>query len=85
MGGTEFWRGLAPVPDALEPDAQPEVFHQFAPSDDERYYLPLSPTVLSLPLWISPRDNFTRAFRARSGYPTSAVRPGGPSIACPRD
>jgi 2,4'-dihydroxyacetophenone dioxygenase len=54
--GTEFWRGLEPIADALKPDAQPEVFHQLAPIDDERYYVPLSPTVGSRPLWISPRD-----------------------------
>lgn len=55
--GTEFWRDLKPIADAMKPDAQPEVFHQLAPTDDERYYVPLSPTVLSRPLWISPRDN----------------------------
>jgi 2,4'-dihydroxyacetophenone dioxygenase len=55
--GTEFWRELSPIRDALKPDAQPEVFHQFAPIDDERYYVPLTPTVGSRPLWISPRDN----------------------------
>ena len=55
--GTEFWRDLKPIANALKPDAQPEVFHQFAPIDDERYYAPLSPTVGSRPLWISPRDN----------------------------
>ncbi len=57
QAGTEFWRGLTPIADALKPDAQPEVFHQLAPIDDERYYVPLSPTVGSRPLWISPRDN----------------------------
>lgn len=55
--GTEFWRDLKPIADAMKPDTQPEVFHQFAPIDDERYYVPLSPTVGSRPLWISPRDN----------------------------
>ena len=55
--GTEFWRDLKPITNALKPDAQPEVFHQIAPIDDECYYAPLSPTVGSRPLWISPRDN----------------------------
>lgn len=54
---TEFWSDLKPIVNALKPDAQPEVFHQNAPIDDERYYAPLSPTVFSRPLWISPRDN----------------------------
>ena len=55
--GTEFWRDLKPIVNPLKPDAQPEVFHQFAPVEDERYYVPLSETVGSRPLWISPRDN----------------------------
>jgi len=54
---SEFWQDLKPITDSMKPDAQPEVFHQFAPIDDERYYAPLSETVLSRPLWISPRDN----------------------------
>lgn len=54
---TEFWADLKPIVNALKPDALPEVFHQFAPVDDERYYAPLSETVFSRPLWISPRDN----------------------------
>ena len=54
---TEFWADLKPIVDALKPDAQPEVFHQLAHIDDERYYAPLTETVFSRPLWISPRDN----------------------------
>jgi hypothetical protein len=55
--GSELWRDLKPIATALKPDAQPEVFHRFAPIDDERYYVPLSETVGSRPLWISPRDD----------------------------
>ncbi|MDP5183649.1 2,4'-dihydroxyacetophenone dioxygenase family protein [Blastococcus sp. BMG 814] len=55
--GGEFWRDLKPIVNSMKPDAQPEVFHQFAPVDDDRFYVPLSPTVVSRPLWISPRDN----------------------------
>ncbi|MEU2006801.1 2,4'-dihydroxyacetophenone dioxygenase family protein [Rhodococcus sp. NPDC019627] len=54
---TEFWSELKPIVNALKPDAQPEVFHQFAPEEDERFYVPLSPTMLSRPLWISPSSN----------------------------
>jgi 2,4'-dihydroxyacetophenone dioxygenase len=53
----EFWMDLKPIENALKPDAQPEVFHQFAPIDDERYYVPLSETAFSRPLWISPSTN----------------------------
>lgn len=55
--GTEFWSTLKPIANAFKPDTQPEVFHQFAPIEDDRYYVPLSDTVGSRPLWISPRDN----------------------------
>ena len=53
----ELWADLKPIAGAFKPDAQPEVFCQLAPTDDERYYVPLSETVGSRPLWISPRDN----------------------------
>jgi 2,4'-dihydroxyacetophenone dioxygenase len=55
--GNEFWRDLKPIVNPYKPDTKPEVFHQFAPIDDERYYIPLSETVGSRPLWISPSDN----------------------------
>jgi 2,4'-dihydroxyacetophenone dioxygenase len=53
----EFWRDLKPIVNSMKPDAQREVFHQQSAIDDERFYVPLSPTVGSRPLWISPRDN----------------------------
>lgn len=30
--GSEFWADLKPIANPLKPDAQPEVFHQFARS-----------------------------------------------------
>jgi hypothetical protein len=40
---------LKPISDCFQPDAQPEVYIQNAPTEDERYYVPFSETVLSRP------------------------------------
>jgi 2,4'-dihydroxyacetophenone dioxygenase len=45
----EFWKYLKPISDCFQPDAQPEVYIQNAPTEDERYYVPFSETVLSRP------------------------------------
>lgn len=64
---TEFWRNLPAIADAMKPDAQPEVFHQLAPVDDDRYYVPFSETVGSRPLWINVKDNtWADILRAKS-------------------
>jgi 2,4'-dihydroxyacetophenone dioxygenase len=54
---TEFWRDLKPIDKVFQPDALPEAYVQDAPTDDDRYYVPLSETVGSRPLWISPQQN----------------------------
>lgn len=54
---TEFWRGMKPVPHVFRPDAVPEAYVANAPTDDDRYYAPLSETVGTRPLWISPGQN----------------------------
>jgi 2,4'-dihydroxyacetophenone dioxygenase len=54
---TEFWRDLNPIANVFKPDALPEVYTANAPSDDERYYAPISETVGTRPLWISPSQN----------------------------
>jgi 2,4'-dihydroxyacetophenone dioxygenase len=54
---TEFWRSVQPIAKPIKPDAPPEIFHQCAPVDDDRYYVPFSETVGSRPLWISIKDN----------------------------
>jgi 2,4'-dihydroxyacetophenone dioxygenase len=54
---TEFWRDLKPITKVFQPDARPEVYVPDAPTDDDRYYVPLSETVGSRPLWISPTQN----------------------------
>ena len=53
----EFWRDLAPIKQVFRPGSLPEAYVGNAPTDDERFYAPLSETVGSRPLWISPRDN----------------------------
>jgi 2,4'-dihydroxyacetophenone dioxygenase len=56
-GATEFWRGIKPLTDVFKPDAQREVHIADAPTEDMRWYVPISETVFSRPLWISPTQN----------------------------
>src|SRR5919202_5465006 len=53
----EFWRGLQPIKQVFRPGALPEAYIADAPTEDERFYAPLSETVGSRPLWISPSQN----------------------------
>ena len=54
---TEFWRNLKPITTVFKPEAVPEAYISNAPTNDERYYVPLSETVGSRPLFISPTQN----------------------------
>lgn len=55
---TEFWRELKPITKVFQRDAAPELYVADASStEDLRYYVPLSETVSSRPLWISPAQN----------------------------
>jgi 2,4'-dihydroxyacetophenone dioxygenase len=56
-GGGEFWRNLKPIEHAFKPGALPEAYISQAATDDERFYAPLSDTVGTRPLWISPGQN----------------------------
>ncbi len=55
--GTEFWRDLKPIEKVFQHDAKPEVHLADAPTDNERFYVPLTDTVSTRPLWISPAQN----------------------------
>jgi 2,4'-dihydroxyacetophenone dioxygenase len=55
--GTEFWRDIKPIKTVFRKDAAPEIYLPDAPTDDERYYAPLSETVGTRPLWISLTQN----------------------------
>ena len=54
---TEFWRDLKPITTVFKPEAVPEAYISNAPTDDERYYVPLTETVGTRPLFISPTQN----------------------------
>ena len=54
---TEFWRDLKPIEGVFKKDAAAEVYLPDAPTDDERFYVPLTETVGTRPLWISPQSN----------------------------
>jgi len=53
----EFWRELKPVAEVFRPGAVPEQYIHDAATYDERWYAPLSPTVGTRPLYISPTQN----------------------------
>src|SRR5215469_18907786 len=53
----EFWRDLKPVAEVFRPGAAPEAYIHDAATLDTRWYAPLSPTVGSRPLFISPSQN----------------------------
>lgn len=53
----EFWRDIKPIDKVFKNDASPEVHLADAPDADDRYFVPLSETVFSRPLWISPTQN----------------------------
>ena len=55
--GTEFWRDIKPITTVFKPEAVPEAYISDAPTDDERYYVPLTETVGTRPLFISPTQN----------------------------
>lgn len=54
---SEFWRDLKPIPNSFKPGVPPEVYLKDPANSDERFFIPLTPTVLSRPLWISPQQN----------------------------
>jgi 2,4'-dihydroxyacetophenone dioxygenase len=53
----EFWRDIAPIANVFKPDALPELYAAKVADADERYFMPLSETVFSRPIWISPQRN----------------------------
>lgn len=55
---TEFWKDIKPIENPDKPMALPEVHIANADSyEDERYYVPLSETAFTKPLWISIQNN----------------------------
>jgi len=54
---TEFWKDIKPVPESFRPGALPESYQAKIAEGDERYWVPMSETVSSKPVWISPARN----------------------------
>ena len=54
---SEFWRDLKPITKVFQPNALPEIYTATIATDDERYYVPLTETVSSRPILISPTQN----------------------------
>lgn len=53
----EFWRDIKPIERVFRADALPETWIPDAATDDDLHYFPMSETVFSRPLWISPQRN----------------------------
>jgi len=53
----EFWRGIKPIANPLKPGVLGEVYMRDPAGDDDRYFVPISETVSSRPIWISPQRN----------------------------
>jgi 2,4'-dihydroxyacetophenone dioxygenase len=55
---TEFWKDLKPIEKVFQPDAQPEIhIANVIDTEDDRYFVPISETVSSRPVFISPTQN----------------------------
>ena len=54
---TEFWRDLKPIEKVFQSHALPEMYTPDIATDDQRWYVPLSETVGSRPIWISVSQN----------------------------
>ena len=50
----EFWRDIKPIDTVFREHSLPEMYTPNIASDDERYYVPLSETVGTRPVWIPP-------------------------------
>ena len=53
----EFWRDLKPIDTVFREHSLPEMYTPKIATDDERYYVPLSETVGTRPIWISVSQN----------------------------
>jgi 2,4'-dihydroxyacetophenone dioxygenase len=53
----EFWKDLKPVAKVFREGGLPEIYASRIAEGDERYWVPISETVSSKPVWISPSRN----------------------------
>jgi 2,4'-dihydroxyacetophenone dioxygenase len=53
----EFWRDLKPIEKVFQTHSLPEMYTPNIATDDQRYYVPLSETVGTRPVWISISQN----------------------------
>ena len=54
---TEFWKDIKPIKDVFKPEALGDAYASNIADGDERYFVPISETVSSKPVWISPQRN----------------------------
>ena len=54
---TEFWKDIKPIKDVFKPESMGDAYMPKIAEGDERYWVPISETVSSKPVWISPQRN----------------------------
>jgi len=54
---SEFWRDIKPIKDVFKPDSLGDAYMSKIAEGDERYWVPITDTVSSKPVWISPQRN----------------------------
>ena len=54
---SEFWKDIKPIEKVFREGGLPEVYASKIAEGDERYWVPISETVSSKPVWISPSKN----------------------------
>ncbi len=54
---TEFWKDIKPIKDVFKPESLGDAYASKIADGDERYFVPISETVSSKPVWISPQRN----------------------------
>lgn len=63
----EYWKGISPIAKVLREGSLPEVYASKVAEGDPRYWVPISETVSSRPLWISPSKNMWADILTSSG------------------
>ena len=53
----DIWKSIKPIDKVFRENALPEIYASNIAEGDERYWVPISETVSSKPVWISPSRN----------------------------
>ena len=71
----EFWKDIKPIEKVFKDGGLPEVYASKIAEGDPRYWVPISATVSSKPVWISPAKNMWADVLMSSGPGLVSRRP----------